>query len=290
MKVKTRYLLSSLNKRLLFQGNVCPSCGHKSAEILERKFLVTDLRRCDKCKLLFRTPTTTEKENFVFYQQTYTQGFTTDCPTNERLQELIDTKFVNTEKDYSKYINILNALNLEPGQRLLDYGCSWGYGAYQFQEAGYQVTAFEISQPRCKYAREKLGVNASDSLNNIKGDFDIIFSSHVIEHLPSVSNYLNFAIQHLRPGGMLVTICPNGSEIFRNWNPRNYKKLWGLYHPQFLDEKFYRNFFEDSSLFLTSNLDDLSFIRKWDKKSLSIGDLSGPELLSIWVKSSEDNI
>jgi 2-polyprenyl-3-methyl-5-hydroxy-6-metoxy-1,4-benzoquinol methylase len=287
MKTKLAYFFSSLKKRLVFEGNTCPSCGSKSATVLERKFLVTDLRRCGKCQLLFRTPTTTEKENFLFYQENYTQGFTTDCPSDAYLRELIDVKFVNTEKDYTRYLNILSALGAKPGQKLLDYGCSWGYGSWQFKEAGYTVTGFEISKPRCQYAREKLGIDARDVLADIQKDFDIIFSSHVIEHLPSVSNYLDFAIKHLRPGGMLVTICPNGSEIFRTIKPVAYNQIWGIYHPQLLDEKFYMTYFGKDNLLINSRINDLDFLKKWNKKYFVLGDLSGHELLSIWSKARE---
>lgn len=287
MKTKFAYLISSLNKRLSLQGNTCPSCGHTSAKVLDRKYLVTDLRRCDQCQLLFRTPTTAERENFLLYQEKYTQGYTTDCPNDARLEELVSVNFAHSERDYSRFINILSALGAKPEQRLLDYGCSWGYGAWQFQKADYKVTAFEISKPRCQYAYEKLGVDAKNTLTEIQGSFDIIFSSHVIEHLPSVSKYLDFAMEHLNYGGFLVTVCPNGSESFRSTEPGSYSKLWGLYHPQLPDEKFYIQKFGKSRLFISSQLSDLSLLENWDKQSFTLGDLSGSELLSIWVKPSE---
>lgn len=285
MNAKVNYLMSSIKKRVLSQGNECPSCGSNLSKIVERKFLVTNLRRCEVCNLLFRTPTTTESENFDFYQEDYEQGFTTELPTEAELKELTNIKFKNTEKDYSVYINILKSINSVPGQKLLDYGCSWGYGSWQLQQAGYEVTSFEVSQFRRQYARENLGVDVKSSLEDIKGQFDIIFSSHVIEHLPSVSEYLEFAKNHLKPTGLLVTISPNGSECFKSSDPQTYTKFWGLVHPQFLDEKFYLQYFQNSSLLLASNPYDYSLISSWDKKSLCIGNLSGDELLSIWSKS-----
>lgn len=284
MQAKTSYFLNSFTKRLLSQGAACPSCGYTSAKIIERKFIVTDLRRCKSCNLLFRTPTTTEKESIAFYQKTYKQGFTTDLPTDSQLEHLLNKKFINTEKDYSKWIKILSLLGCSPQQSLLDYGCSWGYGSWQFREAGYRVAAFEISKHRCQYAKEKLHINAQDSLSEIQEEFDIIFSSHVIEHLPSVSNYLKFATSHLRPGGILVTVCPNGSEKFRSLEPKKYTDFWGLVHPQLPDEKFYINYFGESNLLISSDPYDLSLICDWNKSSLCLGNLSGSELLSIWVK------
>ncbi|PPS42780.1 hypothetical protein B1A85_13800 [Chroococcidiopsis sp. TS-821] len=251
--------------------------------------MVTDLRRCENCNLLFRTPTTTEEESIEFYQNTYKQGFTTDLPSDIQLQDLLNKKLVNTEKDYSKWIKILDLLGGVPQQRLLDYGCSWGYGSWQFREAGYGVTAFEISKPRCLYAKEKLGIDAKNSLSEIQGEFDIIFSPHVIEHLPSVSNYLTFAKNHLHPGGILDTVCPNGSEKFRDLNLKNYSKFWGLVHLQLPDEKFHTKYFGETNLLITSEPYNLSLFRNWDKSSLCLGDLTGSELLSVWAKPEKES-
>lgn len=284
MNPKVGYLLSSLKKRSRLQGNSCPSCGFTEAKVVARKFLVTDLRRCEKCYLLFRTPTTTAEENFTFYQETYQQGFTTAFPDDEQLQELLNQHFSGTSKDYSTYLRILEALDARSGQHLLDYGCSWGYGSWQFQEAGYQVTGFEISKSRCQFAREKLGIDAKDSLTEIQGQFDIIFSSHVIEHLPSVSQYLNFTIEHLKPGGLLIMICPNGCEEFRLSQPKSYYQSWGFVHPQLLDDKFYLNYFNFSNLLITSDLKNYQPIANWDRKSTCCTKLDKAELLAIWSK------
>lgn len=282
-QLKIDYLINSLTKKILSVGDECPSCGANHAKILERKFLVTDLRRCDKCKLLYRTPTTTSQENFSFYQKTYRQGLTTDLPTNSRLQEWKENNFVGCPKNYDRYIYLLKLLKIESGAKILDYGCSWGYGSFQLGTNGYDVTGFEISQPRCNYAKEKLGVNATSSLEQIQDKFDIIFSSHVIEHLPSVSQYLEWANKHLVNGGYLVTICPNGSDEFRSSSPASYSKLWGFYHPQMLDEQFYTNYFGGSSLLLSCRLDDPQ-IETWDRKALLCSSLDKSELLCIWFK------
>jgi 2-polyprenyl-3-methyl-5-hydroxy-6-metoxy-1,4-benzoquinol methylase len=284
MKEKTEYFISSFRKRILSQGLVCPSCGSEFSDFFDSKYIVTELRRCNNCHLLFRTPTTSKEENYTYYQNEYSLGFTTDCPTNYALKQLIDQGFKNTEKDYSIYLSILDGLGAKSGMKLLDYGCSWGYGSWQFQQAKYQVTSFEISKPRCSYAREKLGINAKDSLDEIVDEFDIIFSSHVIEHLPSVVEYLDFATQRLRHGGMLITVSPNGSEEFFKASPREYRQLWGLNHPQMLDEKFYIRYFGELNLLITSNPYSIPHLKSWNKSNLLIDNLSGSELLCVWCK------
>ena len=159
--LKFKYLLICLKKFLTKKGLDCPSCKSNKNLIVDKKYFTTSLKRCENCMLLYRTPTTTIEENKHFYQEEYTQGFTTDCPNDDKLNELISNNFRNTEKDYSKIIEILNILDLKSNTNvssLFDYGCSWGYGSYQLKKI-FNVKSYEISAPRAKYARDKLGVN-----------------------------------------------------------------------------------------------------------------------------------
>ena len=64
---KINYLKKSLIKFLLNKGRDCPSCGSSQSTIIERKYIITALKRCNKCFLLFRSPTTSEEENKEFY-------------------------------------------------------------------------------------------------------------------------------------------------------------------------------------------------------------------------------
>jgi 2-polyprenyl-3-methyl-5-hydroxy-6-metoxy-1,4-benzoquinol methylase len=197
---------------------------------------------------LYRVPASPAQQQAEFYQKEYSQGFTTDLPSDERLRDLIQSGFVGTERDYSRYLTIFSALGIEKGSRLLEYGCSWGYGAWQLQNAGFRVTAFEISRPRCRFAREKLGVDAVVNSSEIKGPFDVTFSAHVLEHVDSVQSALDIQMGLLRPGGWLVGITPNGSQPYRKMHFANFHRLWGLVHPQLLDDEFLLNKFSGLDL------------------------------------------
>jgi 2-polyprenyl-3-methyl-5-hydroxy-6-metoxy-1,4-benzoquinol methylase len=193
---------------------------------------------------LFRTPTTNSVENAAFYQESYSQGFTSDVPSDAELEQLKASKFVGSVRDYTNYVKALTALGTKTGDRILDFGCSWGYGSWQLREQGYNVTSFEISKLRCCYAREKLGVEAYDSLEQIpNANYDVFFSAHVLEHVPSVSAVLNYARTKLRKGGLFLAFTPNGSSQFRRMQPRAWQQLWGMVHPNFLDDVFYKKTF-----------------------------------------------
>src|SRR5262245_32317219 len=123
----------------------CPNCGSPSSHIEDRKYFVTQLRRCAQCALLFRAPTDPIGYNTRFYETEYNQGFTTDLPNDQELECLKATNFSDTEKNYGYYINVLRQLGIAPDARIFDFGCSWGYGSFQLKNAGFDVVAFEVA-------------------------------------------------------------------------------------------------------------------------------------------------
>ncbi len=267
----------------------CPSCDANEGMIIDRKYLVTTLVRCKACRLLYRTPTTSIDENQDFYQKKYSEGFTTNLPSDFELERLKSICFKGTDRDYSKYIEILTALGCKKGDRLFEFGCSWGYGSWQFKNNGFEVQSFEISKPRAQYAKVMCGIDVVDSMMEVEEQFDIFFLSHVLEHVPSVSKVIEQGFSILRPGGLFVAFVPNGCSEYRSKNPTHWRKLWGKVHPQFLDQVFFLKYFERcSNILLCSSPYNLEYIKSWglSKKSTVSNDLSGFELLCIVCKDS----
>lgn len=236
--------------------------------------------------LLFRSPTSSASESKAFYQQKYQQGFTTSMPASHELRHLKHAMFKNSEKDYNQYIKVLKALDLKSGARLLDYGCSWGYGSWQLQQAGYSVQSYEISRPRCEYARKYLGIAATWDIQEFEGRFDIFFSAHVLEHVFSVKDVISLAIKLLNPGGCFIAFTPNGSEIYRKAHPWQWQRSWGLVHPNLLDEEYYRFVFKNIPFLVASSPYDYDSIKEWThtkdhQNKQKVMTLRGKELLCI---------
>lgn len=277
---KLGYFHSSASKLLLGKGRACPSCGEVRSAKIGRKWLVTSLRRCAECKLLYRTPTTSAQENESFYQSDYAQGITTDMPSAQELASLIKTQFSGHEKNYGGYIEVLLALGVETGAKVFDFGCSWGYGSYQLAQAGFKVDAFEISQARAVYARSKLGVHVRPITNLENGGYDVFFSAHVIEHVPSVSDMVELGMRCLKPGGLFIAFTPNGSDTFRAYDFRSWNRLWGHVHPQLIDEEYLLHHFPGSPLIITSSTHPISQISQWNRSTRPlITSLKGVELM-----------
>lgn len=280
MKQKLRYLASSTLRVLARRNLECPSCGSSRSVAVARKYLVTTLRRCQGCCLLFRSPTTPPDAYERYYQTRYRSGLTTDLPDDAQLRHYKATGFSGTAKDFSRYIAILDALGAGRGDRVLDYGCSWGYGCWQFKEHGFDVLGYDLSGPRVAYGREKLGVDLVSETSQITGRFDVFFSTHVVEHVPDASNLLAFAFSILKTDGLFVAVTPNGSRQYRVKRPGNWSRVWGFKHPILFDEVFVNSRFCGFPYLATSRLGDHSRMSEWSSDdSAVVDDMTGWELL-----------
>ena len=199
--------------------------------------MIIELRRCRRCKLQFRLPKENKRDSYGFYQSEYIQGFTTTLPSNYELCHMVDTDFAGTEKDFTHYVDILN--RLEVGKDLLDFGCSWGYGTWQFTMAGYKADGYDISKERAEYGK-RLGLQTYTRLQDIPKKYDVVFSAHVLEHVPNVFQTVRDMIDLTKPGGKVLIFTPNGSAEYRVSHPYNWHTAWGRVHPNFLDECFYK--------------------------------------------------
>ena len=249
---KVAYLLRSAAQFGKPRAWRCPNCGSPNHSHVDNKYLVTRLLRCSDCKLQFRAPIDDEKFNRIFYNFYYQEGATTTMPCDDELATLKSVMFAEHDRDFSGYIAFLKRQGIFPGARILDYGCSWGYGSYQFAKAGYDVYSYEIAEDRRSYAIEKLNIRHVDEPFEITeghplaGSFDCFFSAHVLEHVPSPSGVIDLAWQCLKDGGAFIAFTPNGSDQYRRFNPLGWSRMWGHVHPNFLDEVFYDTQFSRS--------------------------------------------
>ena len=140
---QVRFLRSALLNR--DNDKRCPYCDSQCTRLEGRKYLVLQLRRCSDCGLGFRWPKQTAEYSEEYYQESYKEGgFTTELPDKETLDKDIASGFIGSPNDFSSSIGVLKSLL--PKGRVLDYGCSWGYGTYQLQLAGFNAVGSEIFQ------------------------------------------------------------------------------------------------------------------------------------------------
>lgn len=233
--------------------------------------------------MYFRHPVDSVSKNNEFYQEDYEQkgeGITTDIPDNETVEKYKQTNFRGTTKNINGYIHLFKQLlNNKNEIKIIDFGANWGYHSYQFKQAGFIVSSYEISVPRAHLGKKILDIDIQTEVEKLQNENDIFFSSHVIEHLPDIPYMINLAKQKLNKDGIFVAECPNGSKEFREKNPKAFHLCWGLLHPNYISADYYKYMFKNVPYYITSTPIDSNEILKWDRNSQICKNLSGDQLV-----------
>lgn len=249
---KLKYAFSMLLKKYGGKHNGCPACKSEVYVQLgssEFKKGPTCLRHCSECKLLYRHPITIESESKNFYEQEYTEpGLTTDLPTAKELAPLLASNFCDSEKDLSAWIPLFKRISTKLNRkiRILDYGANWGYTVYQLNQLDFVefAAAYEYSEVRASYGKGHLGVTYIDE-SQFSNDFDVVYSSHVIEHMHNPKLFETHVDKLINDEGYCIVACPNGSMTGLLANPTVWKYLWGKVHPNFISDEYLLNIFSD---------------------------------------------
>ena len=198
------------------------SCGTNDYHVVARKGVATALVRCNRCRLLYRAPRDRDDQALAFYQLAYTSGgLTTSLPDQSSLGACSKLHSLGSDKDFADRIAVLLALGVAPGSKVLDYGASWGYATYQMREAGYDTgRGFEIRKPRAAYGEANLQIRIATDEKELDANYDVVFSSHVLEHLNDPRDAFFTAARILKRGGVFVAFTPNGSLVRLRQDPR----------------------------------------------------------------------
>jgi 2-polyprenyl-3-methyl-5-hydroxy-6-metoxy-1,4-benzoquinol methylase len=105
---------------------------------------------------------------------------------------------------------------LESADRICDLGCGNGYMTGRLAELGYELVGVDASDsgleiarrnyPKAKFIQSLIDDNLCNNLD--LGEFDLVVSSDVIEHLYCPSDLLEAARGLLKPNGQLLIGTP----------------------------------------------------------------------------------
>lgn len=200
--------LELLAQALVLREPRCPHCGGDALETLARKYALVRIRRCRACALVFTDPIYRSRLGSLYDRLYQGEGSTTELPDAERLAALVAAGFAGSDKDFRPQIARLR--EVAPGPRLLEIGSSWGYFLHQARAAGFDATGIEIGARRAEFGRARLGVRIVPSFEALAGErFDVVFTSHVLEHFTDLSGVFERIRERLAPGGALVVEVPH---------------------------------------------------------------------------------
>ena len=101
---------------------------------------------------------------------------------------------------------------VRPDERVLDLGCGAGRFLTALREAGAAPVGAEIAEAAAERARttgvEVRLVEPDGSLPFDHGEFDLVWCSEVLEHIPDVAHALHEVRRVLKRGGRLLLTVP----------------------------------------------------------------------------------
>jgi len=124
------------------------------------------------------------------------------------------------------------------GRKVLDAGSGMGYGsAYLAKNGALDVVGLELSQRSVKFSRKHFKlpnlIYQQMDLQKIEGikphQFDVIFSSNVLEHLPNVTAFLHSACELIKTDGIFIVAVPpitKNIERIANLSIEDHLNIW----------------------------------------------------------------
>jgi SAM-dependent methyltransferase len=173
--------------------------------------------RCAGCGLVFMHPGPTRRELPALYPADY-RNF--DPPRNALSAFLV-------ERYHSAHL--ATALrHLPPGGAFFEVGCADGALLERVRARGHVVGGVEVSRDACERAWAKGLDVVHGTVEELRSDrrWDVVFMSHVIEHVLDPVETIARVRELLEPGGVAYVETPNaGSLDARLWGAG-----WGLVH------------------------------------------------------------
>lgn len=268
----------------------CTICKNSEAKLIYkdvRDYYFPDvpgkfnIRRCGNCGLLWIDPQPTADVLQLHYPNSYPvyqrkvikpRGLKTD------IIKLVAKNYLGYGRPawwrfllYPFYLKLAHLPHKKTGRALLDVGCGPVTRFPVFQLLGWDARGVEMDESAAK-AAQAMGYNvissSFESADLPENYFDIIYMSHVFEHLRDPHEVLEKVKQVLKPGGELILIMPNGgsitSKIFgRYWFGLEIPRHLFLYNKKNIVSVLQQHGFECQEVvynsFLTSAFSSLSY-------------------------------
>jgi 2-polyprenyl-3-methyl-5-hydroxy-6-metoxy-1,4-benzoquinol methylase len=163
---------------------------------------------CPGCGLVQLVPTPTPETLRALYEgESYFGGGEGDSGYSQ--YESQEQEYLATFREDVRRIG-----ELVPKGRLLEVGCGYGYFLRCALDAGYDAYGIDLSPAAIEHAAQRYPGRVFRGLleeaPELQGQrFDVVFASHLIEHLLDPIAFLRAAGRLLRPGGLVVLVTPN---------------------------------------------------------------------------------
>ena len=116
-------------------------------------------------------------------------------------------------------LGLVDGLEVSPGDhgRCLEVGPGQGVDLFCLRTLGWEAQGLDVDPVAAERARTTSGcevrVGTLESVPYLPAHFDLVYMSHVVEHLPDPARALARCAELLAPGGRVVLVFPNPAAL-----------------------------------------------------------------------------
>lgn len=222
----------------------CPVCESSNFKLrhhlIDHEYQTTDqkfpVNECHCCGTFFLSPRPNESAFDIIYPKNYS-NYRTNETKESHVRQLSNKLQVRRVK------KLISSFSFEKGFSVLDVGCGDGFMLDRIKDAFPLSQTFGI-EPN-KFAAE-IAARSHDVFHGtleecpeIDKKFDIIISSHVIEHVSDPVGFLDLLCRKLKDDGVVIIDTPNVRclqyKIFgKHWGGFHSPRHWTLFTPDSL--------------------------------------------------------
>lgn len=231
----------------------CPVCGSANRKVL---YTVTEheygnttddeftLKDCLDCGAWYLDPRPDKTALGIIYPPNYyayVQQAQLDVDPGRTVQRG-PSKRVALALYQRRVAPVMRHLKPGPETSWLDVGCGSGYAMEALRDAhGLTCTGLDMSETAVAHCRRRgfeAHVSRFEDYAPRPGEaYDVVHSSHVIEHVESPRAYMQKAWELLKPGGLCVFITPNTATpearwFGRHWGGLHVPRHWAMLSPR----------------------------------------------------------
>jgi 2-polyprenyl-3-methyl-5-hydroxy-6-metoxy-1,4-benzoquinol methylase len=202
----------------------CPGCHSHSARTIFLRG--APLRKCRDCQLVY-APAFADPDQI--YVEGYFSGEVGDFGMDTRYPEF--DEFLDFVARYR--MDFLERVVTVPG-RILDVGCGDGHTLAEAKHRGWDAVGVDLVADAVENAVTRYGLDVRRASLEESGlphqSFDVVVTTHVLEHQLDGSGFLTSIARWARPGGYLLIEVPNWSSADRWSNKDHWFGLRPLEH------------------------------------------------------------
>ena len=209
----------------------CILCGNKDLEFITKKLRSSkpgSIYRCSNCDLNILKDKTGSYDLQNWYDGGYRKEHGPKLSQKNEYKEIHEIAIQHQEDR----INFLKPY-INKNTKLLDVGCSTGSFIGSIKNYIKEAVGTDIDLGAAKFAHEITGCKTfggkfDESIFN-QEYFDIVTSTHVLEHTFDPLSFLNTIYYYLKPGGIVYIEVPNLDDaLLKVYDSKTFKNIF--YH------------------------------------------------------------